>query len=180
MSEPTITIRIRRVHIWGIIGLLAGLGGGFIIGHATAGKPRAVLYGIPPASGASAPAAAGSQSVTPKKPVAVSTAGRPSRGPADAKVTLVEFVDYQCPFCGQLERDTMPQIVKNYGNRIRIVSRQFPLSIHPYAMGAALAMECAYQQGKFWPLHDQLFHHQDALAPAALTQQARQAGLDGE
>src|SRR6478672_8327227 len=173
MSEPTITIRIRRVHVWGILGLLAGLGAGFLIGHATAGKPRAVLYGIPSASGSSAAASAGAQSVTPKKPVSVSTDGRPSRGPANAKVTLVEFVDYQCPYCGALERDTMPQIVKNYGDRIRIVSRQFPLSIHPYAMGAALAMECAYQQGKFWPLHDRLFHNQTALDPAGLASQAK-------
>lgn len=180
MSEPAITIRVRRVHLWGATGLIAGLLTGFLIGHGTASKPRAILYGVPPTtSSASAVATtAGAQSTTPKKPVTVSTAGRPSRGPVDAKVTLVEFVDYQCPFCGQFERSTMPQIEKNYGNRIRIVSRQFPLSIHPNAFGAALAMECAYQQGKFWQLHDRLFHHQDDLGPGGLVQQAQAVGLN--
>lgn len=184
MSEPTITIRIRRVHLWALGGLIAGLTAGFVIGHATAPKPRPILYGVPPAGAgkASAAAAAGStagaESTTPQKPMNVSTAGRPSRGPAGAKVTLVEFVDYQCPFCGELERNTMPQIEKNYGSRIRIVSRQFPLSIHPNAMGAALAMECAYEQGKFWPLHDRLFHHQDDLGPSGLVAQARSVGVN--
>jgi protein-disulfide isomerase len=180
MSEPTVTIRIRRVHLWALAGLIVGITGGFLIGHATAPKPRPILYGVPPASSQSGAAAttAGAQSVTPKKPVNVSTAGRPSRGDLTSKVTLVEFVDYQCPFCGELERNTMPQIVKNYGSRVRIVSRQFPLSIHPNAMGAALAMECAHQQGKFWQLHDRLFHHQDDLGPSGLLAQAKQVGLD--
>ena len=181
MSEPSITIRVRRVHLWGLMGVAVGLLTGFLIGHATASKPRAILYGVPPTTGtsaASASATAGAQSKTPKKAVNVSTAGRPSRGPADAKVTMVEFVDYQCPFCGQFERDTMPQIEKNYGSRIRIVSRQFPLSIHPNAFGAALAMECAYKAGKFWQLHDRLFHHQDDLGPGGIAQQAQAVGLD--
>lgn len=181
MSEPSITIQVRRVHLWGATGLIVGLLTGFLIGHSTASKPRAILYGVPPTSAraaASTPTIAGAQSTTPKKPVNVSTAGRPARGPANAKVTMVEFVDYQCPFCGQFERDTMPQIEKTYGSRIRIVSRQFPLSIHPNAFGAALAMECAFQQGKFWQLHDRLFHHQDDLGPGGLIQQARAVGLD--
>jgi protein-disulfide isomerase len=182
--DAAMTIRIRRVHLWGLAGVVAGLLAGYLIGHATAPKSRTILYGVPPAArakgsaAASAGSTAGAQSTTPKAPVEVSTAGRPSRGPADAKVTLVEFVDYQCPFCGQLERDTMPQIEKNYGDKIRIVSRQFPLSIHANAMRAALAMECAYQQGKFWPLHDRLFHHQDDLGEAGLAAQAQQSGLD--
>ena len=175
--DAAITIRIRRVHLWALGGLAVGLVTGVVIGHATAGKPRPILYGIPPGASAST-AVAGAQSTTPRAPVHVDTAGRPSRGPADAKATLVEFVDYQCPFCGRFERDTMPLIEKNYGNRIRIVSRQFPLSIHPHAMGAALAMECAYKQGRFWQLHDRLFRNQDALDPSGLTRQATQAGLD--
>jgi protein-disulfide isomerase len=179
MSEPTITIRIRRVHIWGILGLLAGLGAGFLIGHATADKkPQAILYGVPPAAGTNASAAAGAQSVPPKGPVKVATEGRPAKGPVNAKATLVEFVDYQCPFCGQFERETMPLIQKNYGDKVRIVSRQFPLSIHQHAMEAAIAMECAYKQDKFWPLHDSLFRNQDALDATGLIRLARSADLD--
>jgi protein-disulfide isomerase len=176
LNEPTVTIRIKRVHIWALLGVLAGIGAGFVLGRASAPDSRPILYGVPP--GASASSSAGAESVQPKGPVKVTTTGRPARGPANAKVTMVEFVDYQCPFCGALERDTMPSIVRNYGDRVRIVSRQFPLSIHPHAMAAAITMECAYRQGRFWQLHDALFHHQDELDAAGLDRQAKEAGLD--
>ena len=101
----------------------------------------------------------------------------PSLGPADAAVVLVEFSDFQCPYCGQAA-ETIHRIEQEYGTRIRLVFRQFPLSFHPYAQGAAQAALAAHAQGKFWEFHDLLFAHQDALGKDALLQYAGQTGLN--
>jgi protein-disulfide isomerase len=172
-SDSAITIRVRRVHLWALAGLLIGLGGGVAIGRATAPDPRPILYGVPPGGAASAQSSPASQT-----PVKVSIAGRPARGPVDAKVTMVEFVDYQCPFCGRYARETLPLVEKAYGSRIRYVSRHFPLSIHQHAMGAAIAAECAFRLGRFWQFHTLLFAHQDMLDARGMASQARKAGMD--
>jgi protein-disulfide isomerase len=174
--DPAVTVRIRRVHLWGLAGILLGVAIGFAIGHATNQKPRPILYGIPPsqpASGASGPASA-----APKPRVDVATAGSPAWGPIGAKVTVVEFVDYQCPFCGQYARTTYPQIRKAYAGKVRYVSRHFPLGIHPFASGAAVAAECAQRLGHFWRYHDLLFHTQDALGASSLVRDAKKVGID--
>ncbi len=99
-----------------------------------------------------------------------------SWGPADAKVTIVEFSDFQCPFCEMFYSDTYQLIRKQYGDKIRFVYRQFPIaSLHPYALGAALASECALEQGKFWEYHDALFSNQSNLTKEALLKYADQA-----
>jgi predicted DsbA family dithiol-disulfide isomerase len=103
----------------------------------------------------------------------------PSFGPADASVVLVEFSDFQCPYCGQAA-ETLHRIKEEYGMRIRLVFRQFPLSFHPHAQGAAQAALAAHEQGKFWEFHDLLFAHQDALGKEALLQYAAQVGLNIE
>lgn len=85
------------------------------------------------------------------------------KGPADAKVTIVEYSDFECPFCGRVT-PTIAQIVDEYGDDVRIVYRHFPLnSIHPYAQKAAEASECAADQGKFWQFHDLIFADQAGL-----------------
>jgi protein-disulfide isomerase len=110
----------------------------------------------------------------------VRTAGRPSEGPAHAPVTIVEFADFQCPFCGAFARDTEHELLAAYRGKVRFVIRDFPISgLHPYAEKAAEAAECAYDQGKFWPYHDLLFAHQDALDDAHLKAYAKQVGADG-
>lgn len=167
-----ITIRIGRAQLAGLVGLLVGAALGF--GAATAlndDAPRTVLYGAPPAGQTVAS--------SPGAPVKVATDGRPARGPAGAKVTVVEFVDFQCPFCGRFARDTLPQLEREYGDRIRYVSRHFPLTaIHPHALHAALAAECAFEQDRYWEYHRALFAHQDRLGPRGLTRQARAVGID--
>ncbi|MDD2806975.1 MAG: DsbA family protein [Patescibacteria group bacterium] len=94
------------------------------------------------------------------------------RGNFNAKLTLVEYSDFQCPFCGRHE-PTVEQIMAKYGDKVRLVYRHFPLtSIHPYAQKASEASECASEQGKFWEYHDILFKNQDALTVSDLKKYA--------
>lgn len=100
-----------------------------------------------------------------------------TEGPANAAVTVVEYGDYECPYCGEVE-PWIKQIQHRMGDRMRFVFRNFPLSQHPYAEIAAEAAEAAGAQGKFWQMHDLLYQHQDALDPQDLVQYAQQIGLD--
>jgi protein-disulfide isomerase len=108
------------------------------------------------------------------------TDGQPSKGPKDALVTIVEFSEFQCPFCARV-LPTMKEVTETYGDKVRIVWRNNPLAFHNNAgPAAALAME-AYAQGgneKFWQLHDILFENQKALDRAQLEQYAQKVGLD--
>ncbi len=105
----------------------------------------------------------------------VSVGNSPAWGPADAKVTIVEFSDFECPFCERFFTQTYPLIRNVYGNKVRFVYRHFPLtSIHPDALPSALAAECANEQGKFWDYHDYLFSHQSDLSHNALVSYATQ------
>lgn len=109
----------------------------------------------------------------------VSVDDDPARGPEDAAVTIIEFSDFQCPFCGRFFQQTLPQLMAQYGDRIRFVYRDFPLDqIHPNARNAAIAAECADDQGKFWEYHDALFSNQQALGVADLKRYAEELGLD--
>jgi protein-disulfide isomerase len=110
--------------------------------------------------------------------VDVSTDGAPSRGPATAPVTVVEFQDFHCPFCKRVQ-PTLDQLVARYGERIRLVYRDFPIDqLHPQAHKAHEAARCAHVQGKFWPYHDLLYAKAPKAGPEELTTYARQAGLD--
>ena len=107
--------------------------------------------------------------------------GDPATGPPDAPVTIVEFSDFQCPYCQAFSQQTLPLILSTYRDRVRYVFRDFPIaSIHPQAQKAAEAAECAFEQGRFWEYHDRLFLHQGALSLADLKTHARAVGLDGQ
>jgi protein-disulfide isomerase len=106
------------------------------------------------------------------------TAGDPVRGKANAPVTIVEFSDFQCPFC-QRVNPTLAKLRETYGDRISIVFKDYPLPNHPQAPKAAEAARCAADQSKFWEMHDAMFANQKALEVPALKQTARAIGLDG-
>ncbi|HXB48659.1 MAG TPA: thioredoxin domain-containing protein, partial [Streptosporangiaceae bacterium] len=102
------------------------------------------------------------------------------RGPADAPVTLVEYGDFECPYCGQAER-VVRELLAEYGDDLRYVWRHLPLTdVHPYAPLAAEASEAAAKQGKFWEMHDQLLDHQGALTTKDLMRYAAEIGLNTE
>lgn len=102
----------------------------------------------------------------------------PSLGPATAPVTIVEFSDFQCPFCAR-SAPVLKELLSKYPDQVRLVYRDFPIeTIHSNAIDAALAAECADEQGAFWNMHDALFADQDALDIASLEEHARQIGLD--
>jgi protein-disulfide isomerase len=102
----------------------------------------------------------------------------PFWGPAEAKVTVIEYSDFECPFCAMFHQQTYALLRETYGDRIKFVFKHLPLtSIHPNALPAALASECAREQGKFWEYHDVLFVSTDNLGQAALAEHAKTAGI---
>jgi protein-disulfide isomerase len=100
------------------------------------------------------------------------------RGPWDAPVTLVEYGDFECPYCGRAE-PTVRELLSKLGEDVRFVFRQLPLTdVHPHAQMAAEASEAAASQGQFWEMHDLLLDHQDALTGRDLVRYAEDLGLD--
>ena len=168
-DTEAITFKLKKTYVFLALGLLAGSVGGFMAGFSMAG---------------SSPEAQPSAVVSPTPTLEVrdvATEGRPQRGADDAPITIVEFTDYECPFCGRYIRDTYPALLAEYGDRMKYVVRNFPLSsIHPNARKAAEAAECAFDQGRFWEYHDALFQNQGALDVPSLKAYAEELGLDVE
>jgi protein-disulfide isomerase len=103
-----------------------------------------------------------------------------AEGPADSPLTLVEYGDYQCPYCGAAY-PVVKRLQKTLGKKLRFVFRNFPLTqAHPYALIAAEAAEAAALQSKFWEMHDLLFEHQALLEPDIIPTWAARLGLDLE
>ncbi len=155
-----------------VLALLLSSGGGIKLGELGLGNGNNVndVGAVPPAAYApQAPGAPVDVAITDKDHI---------RGNKNAKVTLVEFSDFQCPYCGRFE-PTVAQAMTEYGDKIRLVYKHFPLdSIHPNARPAAEASECASEQGKFWEFHDALFQNQDKLGAAYYGELAKTLKLD--
>jgi len=117
------------------------------------------------------------QPIPPEQQAALMRDAASAFGPDGAKVQIVEFSDFQCPYCARAA-DVVRLIKEKYGDRVRFVFRQFPLGMHPQARGAAEAALAAGSQGKFWEYHDVLFKNQQQLAPANLEEHAKKLGLN--
>jgi protein-disulfide isomerase len=105
-----------------------------------------------------------------------------SLGRSDAPITLLEFTDYQCPYCRRFQAEAWPQIKKNYidTGKLRFIVRDLPLQFHSSALPAAEAAHCAGEQGKFWEMHHALLTGDDPLADGGIDRRATQLGLDLE
>ncbi|HLD19560.1 MAG TPA: DsbA family protein [Candidatus Nanoarchaeia archaeon] len=144
--------------------LSKALSGGSLGGSPSGGNQAPIV--VPPPS----------QPAAPSGPVQVDLSGTYSRGPANAKVTIVEYSDFQCPFCSR-SYPTMKAVLQKYGNDVRLVYKHFPLSFHPEATPAAEASECAGEQNKFWEFHDKVFENQDSMSVANYKKWAGELGL---
>jgi protein-disulfide isomerase len=107
----------------------------------------------------------------------INTAGKPSTGAKDAQVTIIEFSDYQCPRCGEIQ-PLIKQVLSIYPGKVRLVAREFPLTMHPFARKAAQAAQCAFEQGKYWEFTALLYKNQTALDESYLMQYAALVGMD--
>ena len=163
----TVTLAIKKHYLYLGLGVVIGFGAGYATGMAVQrGSPVVPEAAV---AGVSEPAAI----------VDVAVAGRPYRGRADAPVTVVEFTDYQCPFCARHFRETYRGLLSRYADTVRYVVRNFPIAVlHPQAHKAAEAAECADEQGAFWRYHDLLFERAPALDVESLRAYAAEAGLD--
>jgi protein-disulfide isomerase len=145
---------------------------------------RAEMASLEEAVKAGAGPAARQQAARPNLPdpsqrYEVKTDGSPVMGSKSAKIEIVEFSDFQCPFCSRVT-PTLKQVHEEYGDRVRIVFKHLPLGIHPKAPDAHAAAEAAHRQGKFWEMHDKIFANQREMAPEKYVEYATQLGLDVE
>jgi protein-disulfide isomerase len=115
----------------------------------------------------------------PDRRYTVNTEGSPAIGPETAAVTMVEFSDFQCPFCARVG-PTLTQIKEQYGDDVRIVFKHLPLSMHAKAPAAHAAAEAASRQDKFWEMHDKIFANQREMSPEKYVEYATELGLDVE
>ena len=168
-----------------IVALLLAFGLGLGTGYLVWGKDAATAAGPAAAQTAAtqAPAAAPAEADLPDTPQQVTrydipVDGQPALGPADAPITLVAFSDNECPYCLKWYAETWPLIQQNYGDRVRLVFRDFPLPNHPNAQPAAEAAACAFEQGKYWEFQDLIFNNTGILGDATYLKFAQQIGLD--
>lgn len=126
---------------------------------------------------AQAPAVAARPQIDPNKVYELPVGKSPVKGPADATVTMVEFSDFQCPFCSRAV-PLIDQVMQAYPKDLKFVYKEFPLPMHPNAMPASKAAIAAQRQGKYWEMHDKMFANQHALQPDDLKKYAQEIGLD--
>jgi protein-disulfide isomerase len=160
------------------VALVVGLAIGFVAGRAGV-KKEAPANNQPAQVAAAKP---GDPRAMPPVPAAQYfnvpfDASQPAKGPADAKVTIVQVSDFQCPFCGRVE-PTLKQIMDAYPKDVRVIWGNNPLAFHPNAMPAAEAAYAAADQGKFWEMHDKLFQNQTQLSRENYEKWAQEIGLD--
>ena len=125
----------------------------------------------------SGPSAVNSPRPQPEVRYAIPLGGAPRRGGKQARVTIVEWSDFQCPFCGRVNA-TLQQVEATYGDRVALVFKHLPLPMHPGAPAAHAAAEAAHRQGHFWAMHDKIFANPREVDAVTLARYAEEIGLD--
>lgn len=183
-TEDTITF--KRSHIYSVLlplAFVAGLGLGYIFwGRSIA--PATQTAAAVPQGNQSASASGQAQTPSDSQPQQVTRYDvpiddDPILGPEDAAITIIEFSDFECPYCRKWHSEVYGRLFEDYPDQVRLVFRDFPLdSIHANAIPSAEAANCAYEQGSFWEFHDKLFSMEMGLSPNAYQQYAQDLGLD--
>ncbi len=169
------TITFKKSHFYSVLVVLA-FAVGVLVGYVAWGRGSAATAAQPSAPIAQAPATQEPQ----YKRYDIPTEGYPSLGPDDAPIVIVEFSDFQCPYCRRFQSETYQPLLDAYPGQIRFVYRNLPLtSIHPNAMPAAVASLCARDQDAFWGYHDKLFSSEQ-LDQDTYIRYAADLGLDTE
>ena len=177
-QPPVETVTFRATHFYAVLVLLA-FASGILIGYFAWGRTAAPQMAAAQPAPFGAAAAPVDATPTPQYVrYTIPTDGFPSTGPANAPITIVEFSDFQCPFCREWQQNTYQPLMAAYPGKIRLVYRDFPLtSIHPNAFPAAEAAQCANEQNAFWPYHDKLFNSEN-LSDDIYKQYAQELNLD--
>ncbi|MCL5428395.1 MAG: DsbA family protein [Chloroflexi bacterium] len=189
-KDEIVKFEIKKHHLYGAVGLLIGVAFGYLLWGATA-APVTAATAADPTSAPSIIGEATDQSSEvndlasqieslPRYEVPIS-GDDAVLGSEDAPITIVEFADFQCPYCQRHAQETYPRLVEQYGDQIRFVYKDFPLtSIHAEAFPAAVAGLCAQEQDAFWDFHDLIFSGRLELSRVTYLAYAEELGLDGE
>ncbi len=181
---PEETVTFKLSHFYSVLVVLA-FAVGILVGYVAWGRDTAVTAAAPAAVAAQQPSGPVVEApVTPKAQFTrydIPTEGYPSLGPDDAKITIVEFSDFQCPYCRRFHDETYKPLLDAYPGQIRFVYRNLPLppTMHPDAMSAAVASLCANDQNAYWDYHEKLFSS-EMLGEATYIQYAADLGLNIE
>ena len=162
--DPEETITFKRSHFYSVLVVLA-FSVGILVGYVIWGRGTVATAAVP-AQAAGQPSGQVAEAPTAQPQFVrydIPTEGYPSLGPADAPITIVEFSDYQCPFCSRFHDETYRALLNAYPGKIRFVYRNLPLSFHQNAQMGAEAALCAGDQNAYWEMHDVLFANQASL-----------------
>lgn len=186
-EDELVTFTLRRPTLWVSvlipIAFAFGLGIGFLAwGRGT--EAQVVYQQSQPQDGGAAVAEAEAQEQEPAAPQRIDIPideNDPVRGPEDAPITIIEFSDFECPYCQRYNQEVAGRLLENYEGQIRYIFKDFPLTnIHPNALPAAAAALCAHEQDAFWGYHDLLFANEEGLSSEALLSYAESLDLDME
>ena len=186
-DKPEVTITLRRFHLYAILMpliFLLGFGLGYLVWGRDPVTSRAVSESEATSDGSAAAAqdqTAASNETPQVVRYDVPLDDDPVLGPQDAPITIVEFTDYECPFCRKWHAEVFPKLMEAYPDQVRLVYRDFPLtSIHVNAQPAAEAANCANEQGAFWDFTDKLYRMEQGLSAQAYEVYASQLDLDAQ
>lgn len=188
-KDEVVKFEMKRHHLFGAAGLLVGVLSGYLIwgvgvAPETPGAAIAEPISTPVIVAEATGQSSGVDDLTsqlenlPRYEVPISE-DDPALGAADAPITIIEFADFQCPYCQRHAQETYPRLVEQYGDQIRFVYKDFPLSsIHAEAYPAAIAGQCAQEQDNFWGFHDLIFSGRLELGRETYLSYAEELGLD--